>query len=232
MRVYNMNNETNCVNSSANSGCNCSCGCNDHCVHNCTCMITGPTGPTGPAGATGPQGVQGIQGVRGPIGPTGPQGIAGPAGATGPTGPQGIPGSDGATATNAYADYYAADAENNPDTVPPEGMIAFPLDGSVSNTDITRLTEYSFNLAAVGAYLVTFHINVASASQIALALNGETLPYTATALADGNTQISGTSVVTTAQTDAVLSVVNINDSDLVLANYQTGCSQLVIVRLA
>jgi hypothetical protein len=168
----------------------------------------------------------------GPQGPAGSIGATGPQGPIGPTGPQGIPGPDGTTATNAYANFYAVNTEDNQDAIPPEGIIEFPQNGPIGNTDITRLTDGTFELATVGAYLVSFIVNVANASQIALSLNGTVLDYTATEFSTGNTQIVGTVIVQTTAPDSVLSVINYNDNNLMMDNNQTGNSQLVIIRLA
>lgn len=186
---------------------------------------TGPTGflgligPTGPRGFTGPQGPTGPNtGSTGPVGPTGPTGPAGgPVGPTGPTGATGPAGQAGGLLS--AADFFALmPPDNNP--VPPNpnfpvpagGSVEFPQDGPITGADIFRLSNDTFNLAAIGTYQVLFQVSVTSAGQLVIALDDGTgfqeQAYTVVGRATGSTQIVGVCLVTTSVINTVLSINN------------------------
>lgn len=210
---------------------------------------TGATGPTGPqgvqglTGATGPAGPQGIQGLTGATGPTGPQGIQGPTGATGPTGPQGIQGETGATGptgpagASEYASYYATAPGDNPTAVTAGNAVEFPTTSSQS-TGITRLSDSTFNLAEAGTYLVAFRVNSTDAGQLQIAVNSNGLANGIFGTSTEGSSIDGVTVITTAQANSVLSIINPTNSTSPITITQNAggvnptISTLTIIKLA
>lgn len=166
---------------------------------------TGATGATGPQGPQGPQGEQGIQGEQGPIGPQGPQGETGATGATGPQGPQGPQGEPGTVL--GYADFYALMPGDNADSVGAGEAVDFPRDAAVS-VGISRVDAASFSLAVPGSYLISFFASVDEAGQLVLAANGVELEYTVAGRDALGSQIVGSAIVTTTESDTVISVRN------------------------
>lgn len=211
--------------------------------------ITGATGPTGPqgiqgeTGATGPTGPQGIQGETGATGPAGPQGVQGETGATGPTGPQGIQGETGATgptgpaAASEYASYYATAPGDNPTAVTAGNAVEFPTTSSQS-TGITRLSDSTFNLAEAGTYLVAFRVNSTNAGQLQIAVNSNGLANGIFGTSTEGASIDGATVITTAQANSVLSIINPTNSTSPITITQNAggtnptISTLTIVKLA
>ena len=210
---------------------------------------TGATGPTGPqgiqgeTGATGPTGPQGIQGETGATGPTGPQGIQGVTGATGPTGPQGIQGETGATGptgpagASEYASYYATAPGDNPTAVTAGNAVEFPGTSSQS-TGITRLSDSTFNLAEAGTYLVAFRVNSTDAGQLQIAVNSNGLANGIFGTSTEGSSIDGVTVITTAQANSVLSIINPTNSTSAITITQNAgganptVSTLTIIKLA
>lgn len=210
---------------------------------------TGATGPTGPqgiqgeTGATGPTGPQGIQGETGATGPTGPQGIQGETGATGPVGPQGVQGETGATGptgpagASEYASYYATAPGDNPTAVTAGNAVEFPTTSSQS-TGITRLSDSTFNLAEAGTYLVAFRVNSTNAGQLQIAVNSNGLANGIFGTSTEGASIDGVTVITTAQANSVLSIINPTNSTSPITITQNAgganptVSTLTIIKLA
>lgn len=207
---------------------------------------TGPTGPQGvqgPTGATGPTGPQGIQGLTGATGPAGPQGVQGETGATGPTGPQGIQGETGATGpagpagVSEYASYYATAPGDNPTAITAGNAVEFPTTSSQS-TGITRLSDSTFNLAEAGTYLVAFRVNSTNAGQLQIAVNSNGLANGIFGTSTEGASIDGVTVITTAQANSVLSIINPTNSTSPITITQNAggvnptISTLTIIKLA
>ena len=250
MTIYRADNDCNCK--SRNIGC--PCPPTPPCpppIPPCP-IIQGPTGPTGPRGtqglqglqgATGPQGVQGLQGPRGQLGPTGAQGIQGETGATGPTGPQGIQGLTGATGptgpagVSEYASYYATAPDDNPTAVTAGNAVEFPTTSSQS-TGITRLSDSTFNLAEAGTYLVAFRVNSTNAGQLQIAVNSNGLANGIFGTSTEGASIDGATVITTAQANSILSIINPTNSTSPITITQNAggtnptISTLTIIKLA
>uniref|UniRef100_UPI000AE0803F collagen-like protein n=1 Tax=Paenibacillus sp. O199 TaxID=1643925 RepID=UPI000AE0803F len=191
---------------------------------------TGAAGVAGPAGATGATGVAGLAGPAGPTGVTGAAGVAGPAGATGATGAAGLAGPAGATgatgvagvagptgvtgATGAvggvlgFADFFALMPPDNAATVAPGTDVSFPQDGPTSGTTITRTGPSTFNLAAIGTYLVLFQGSMNEAGQLMLTLNGADLSSSVVGRATGTSQMPGMAIVQTTVINTILTVRN------------------------
>lgn len=207
---------------------------------------TGPTGPQGiqgQTGATGPTGPQGIQGLTGATGPTGPQGIQGETGATGPAGPQGIQGVTGATGptgpagASEYASYYATAPGDNPTAVTAGNAVEFPTTSSQS-TGITRLSDSTFNLAEAGTYLVAFRVNSTNAGQLQIAVNSNGLANGIFGTSTEGASIDGVTVITTAEANSILSIINPTNSTSPITITQNAggtnptISTLTIIKLA
>jgi hypothetical protein len=165
-------------------------------------------GPRGNRGAAGAMGLAGPQGATGPAGQQGATGATGPAGQQGATGDMGLQGPPGAAATSAFAEFYALMPPDNPTTVATGANVSFPEDGPTSGTTITRTNATSFNLAAVGTYLVSFNVPVTESGQLVITLNGVALAYTVTGHASATTQIFGQSLVQTTTVNSSLTVEN------------------------
>ena len=211
--------------------------------------LTGATGPMGPqgiqgeTGATGPTGPQGVQGVTGATGATGPQGIQGVAGATGPAGPQGVQGETGATGptgpagVSEYASYYATAPDDNPTAVTAGNAVEFPTTSSQS-TGITRLSDSTFNLAEAGTYLVAFRVNSTNAGQLQIAVNSNGLANGIFGTSTEGASIDGVTVITTAEANSILSIINPTNSTSPITITQNAggtnptISTLTIIKLA
>ena len=213
----------------------------------------GAIGPQGPAGERGPQGIQGEigpagpqgpQGLTGPIGPAGPQGPAGETGATGPQGPQGIQGEVGPQGPRglpggvlSYADFYALMPTDNAAPIPAGDDVAFPRNGVIANTNIGRINDTTFLLAAAGTYLVNWNATLGTTGQLVLALNGAELPYTVVGTGVADTEAVGFTVINVS-TPSTLTLRNpeANTADITLtpdAGGETPVSaHLTIVQLA
>ena len=196
---------------------------------------TGATGATGPQGPQGPQGETGATGATGPQGPQGPQGETGATGATGPQGPQGPQGEPGTVL--GYADFYALMPGDNADSVAAGEAVDFPRDAAVS-VGISRVDAASFSLAVPGSYLISFFASVDEAGQLVLAANGVELAYTVVGRATGTSQIVGSAIVTTTESDTVISVRNPEGTATALTltpsagGTEPVSAHLVILRLA
>lgn len=238
MTIYRPDNDCNCK--SRNIGC--PCPPTPPCpppVPPCP-IIQGPTGPTGPRG---PQGLQGLQGLQGATGPQGVQGLQGPTGQQGPTGAQGIQGETGATGptgpagVSEYASYYATAPSDNPTAVTAGNAVEFPTTSSQS-TGITRLSDSTFNLAEAGTYLVAFRVNSTDAGQLQIAVNSNGLANGIFGTSTEGASIDGVTVITTAQANSVLSIINPTNSTSPITITQNAggtnptISTLTIIKLA
>lgn len=148
-------------------------------------------GSTGPAGATGA------------VGLTGATGVAGPAGAAGVTGATGAAGG-----VLGFADFFALMPPDNAATVAPGADVNFPQDGPTSGTTISRTGPSSFNLAAIGTYLVMFQGSMNEAGQLMLTLNGADLFNSVVGRATGTSQMPGMALVQTTVINSILTVRN------------------------
>lgn len=163
------------------NSCNC---CGNHPINGFPCVVC-------------LEGRQGPPGARGPVGPAGPQGIQGE---TGPVGPAG--------GVLSFADFYALMPPNNAATVAPGTDVSFPQDGPNGGANISRLSADSFELGAIGTYLVLFQASITELGQLILTLNGADLAYTVAGRATGTSQIVGMAIVQTTSVNSVLTVRN------------------------
>ncbi|PIH55899.1 collagen-like protein [Paenibacillus sp. LK1] len=173
---------------------------------------TGATGTAGTAGAAGPAGPAGATGTAGAAGPAGPAGTTGATGAAGAAGPAGTTGVTGATGAAGgvlgFADFFALMPPDNAATVAPGTDVSFPQDGPTSGTTITRTGPSTFNLAAIGTYLVMFQGSMNEAGQLMITLNGADLSNSVVGRATGTSQMPGMALVQTTVINSILTVRN------------------------
>lgn len=155
----------------------------------------------------------------------------GPRGFTGATGPVGTPGTNSIL---SFADFYSLVLNNI--TIAPGEDVPFPQNAPSSKSLISRLTKSTFNLAAVGTYLVSFQVSVTEPGQLLLNLNGADLAYTLAGRATGNSQIQNTVIINTYSSDSVLSVRNPSDNSALTVTPLAGgvrspSAHLVIVQI-
>ena len=137
----------------------------------------------------------------------------------------------------AFADFYALMPGDNSATVAVGAPVEFPQDGPTSASDISRLTASTFQLSAIGIYMVSWQVSVAEAGQLVLALGGVEIPNTVVGRATGTSQIVGNRLITTTGTNSILSVVNRtgNSTALTITPNAGGAStvsaSLVITRI-
>ena len=150
------------------------------------------------------------------------------AGATGPTGPAGA---------SEYASYYATAPGDNPTAITAGNAVEFPGTSSQS-TGITRLSDSTFNLAEAGTYLVAFRVNSTDAGQLQIAVNSNGLANGIFGTSTEGSSIDGVTVITTAQANSVLSIINPTNSTSPITITQNAgganptISTLTIIKLA
>ena len=97
---------------------------------------------------------------------------------------------------------------DNSSTVAAGTDASFPEDGPTSGTTITSTGPSTFNLAAIGTYLVSFNVPVDEPGQLILTLNGADLAYTVAGRETGRSPIAGESLIQTTVVNSVLTVRN------------------------
>lgn len=107
----------------------------------------------------------------------------------------------------AFADFYALMPADNAAPVTVGTSVQFPQDGS-TNGVITRTGASTFNLPAIGTYEITFQVSVQEPGQLVLVLNGIERAATVVGRAQGNSQITGSCLITTTTINSVLSINN------------------------
>jgi hypothetical protein len=170
----------------------------DHC-HN-ICIVKN--------GRDGRDGRDGCDGKRGRDGRDGCDGCDGKRGRNGKRGRDGKHGRDGKPGVTGAADFYALIPGDNAATVAPGTDVAFPQDGVNTDTNITRISAYTFNIENVGTYLVQFQVSVTEAGQLCLALNGVEEPFTFVGRATGTSQLVGNCLIKTVTENTIVSVRN------------------------
>ena len=135
-----------------------------------------------------------------------------------------------------FADFYALMPGDNPLTVGPGAPVQFPQNGPNSGS-IRRLATWAFLLPVIGTYQVMFQVSVDEPGQLAIWLNGVSVPSTTVGRAMGNTQIVGIALVTTTVPNTFLSVNNPLDNSVALTVSPSAggnnpvSARLVITRL-
>lgn len=147
----------------------------------------------------------GAQGIAGAAGPEGAPGLAGAAALQGIQGVSGIPGAPGLL---DFSDFYTLAGS----ITSIAGGTPFPfLANGSTNGVITRLGPDTFQLPAIGTYLVQFQASLTPASgtinQMQLQLNGTPI-VDSLVQANATIQLVGMSYVTTTSPNSILSVIN------------------------
>lgn len=187
--------------------------------HNdCRCCCSGCPGPQGPAGP------------QGPVGPQGPQGDTGPQGPQGPAGPQGPQGEPGSAATNENAMLYNTAAQE----VQAGAALNFAANQINSASGSITLSGTTGLSLTAGQYLVVFETDASVANTgtiaVALALDGNALPYAASVLAktgSNNNERIGLAAILALSGAQTLTVKNTSSDTNTHAN-----STLNVVKLA
>lgn len=105
------------------------------------------------------------------------------------------------TFANFYAQVgsYASIAAGTP--------VPFDFDGPTNGSGITRVgSSQTFNLAAVGTYLVSWQLNQTGTGQTVLVLNSTELAATVVGATVSGVQIVGSTIITTSVPNSILSV--------------------------
>ena len=109
---------------------------------------------------------------------------------------------------SSFAQFYALMPPDNAATVAPGSAIDFPQDGPMNGSDITRISASSFNLSAIGTYMINWQVSVSEAAQLAIFLDGMEVPYTVVGRATGTSQLVGTTLITTTSINSSVTVNN------------------------
>lgn len=98
---------------------------------------------------------------------------------------------------------------DNAATIAIGAAVQFPQNGPADGSGaISRLTNSTFNLSAVGTYEILFQVSVNEAGQLGLRLNGTLITYSVVGRATGTNQLTGTCLITTSTINSVLEVIN------------------------
>ncbi|GAB3523520.1 hypothetical protein GCM10027442_49970 [Emticicia fontis] len=109
--------------------------------------------------------------------------------------------------TVAFAEFHAIMPPDNSATIAAGAAINFPQNGP-TNGIITRINENQFTIPDVGTYSVDWQVSVSEAGQLVLKLNAVELASTVVGRAIGTSQITGHTLITTTETNSILSVLN------------------------
>ena len=104
----------------------------------------------------------------------------------------------------SFADFYANSATEQ--TVLPGDDVSLPLNGSIANTNIGRISDNSFLLAPIGSYQIIFRVNSETESELVLTLNGVELDYTRVGNGTPGSVIFGSTIVTTTAENSTLTL--------------------------
>ncbi len=188
----------------------------------------GKRGKDGKDGKDGRDGEHGKCGKRGKPGKDGCNGKNGKDGVDGKDGTNGVDGKDGTNGVNGittYANFYGLQSLNQIPVVTPGSPVEFPNNGPATS-NITRLTNATFDLNSSGVYLVSFNLTPIESAETVIVLNGIELPETVVARAVGESQLSGTFIINVPQPNSVISLNNASNTPFtVSANSNTGSTK-------
>ena len=105
-----------------------------------------------------------------------------------------------------FADFYALMPADNADAIAAGESVAFPSNGVIGGTSVTRIDDSSFTLVTAGTYLVSVTATTTGAAQLVLTLDGTELPYTVVGQTDGGMLVL--QAIVTATAGSVLTVSN------------------------
>jgi hypothetical protein len=137
----------------------------------------------------------------------------------------------------AFAEFYALMPGDNSATIAVGAAVQFPNAGPTSSTDITAIDATTFQLSAIGTYMVAWQVSITEPCQLMLKLQATELAYTVIGRSAASSQISGNCLITTTEANSVLSVINPtgNSTALTLTVNAGGASavsaSLVITRI-
>jgi hypothetical protein len=94
----------------------------------------------------------------------------------------------------AYADFYAMIPGDIVTTIAPGMAVPFPQTATARG--IFRLGPSSFWLEEAGDYKISFVVSIIEPGQLVVVMNGTELPYTVAGRGTGQTQITGTYIIT------------------------------------
>jgi hypothetical protein len=108
---------------------------------------------------------------------------------------------------SSYIDAYTLISNGNTQDVRPGEDVIF-IQNTSSSSGITRSSNNRFRLSTPGSYLVMFQITVLGAGNLVLTINDKEQPHTIVSKNGAIGQISFVGVVTTSESDSVLTVRN------------------------
>jgi len=97
---------------------------------------------------------------------------------------------------------------DNAATIAAGAAVLFPQNGSIVGSTITRLTSSTFNLQAIGSYLIQFQVSITESGQLCIKINGLEQLFTIVGRATGTSQLVGVYIITTTSANTVLSISN------------------------
>jgi hypothetical protein len=137
----------------------------------------------------------------------------------------------------SYAKFYALMPTNNSATIAVGSAILFPNVGASSNSEITAISNSTFQLAAIGTYQIMWQVSINEPGQLLLKVNGTEDLTTVAGRATGTSQLTGTEILTTTAINTVISIVNPtgNSTALTITPYAGGtkpvAATLIITRI-
>jgi len=137
----------------------------------------------------------------------------------------------------SYAKFYALMPTNNSATIAVGSAILFPNVGASSNSEITAISNSTFQLAAIGTYQIMWQVSINEPGQLLLKVNGTEDLTTVVGRATGTSQLTGTEILTTTAINTVISIVNPtgNSTALTITPYAGGtkpvAATLIITRI-
>jgi hypothetical protein len=137
----------------------------------------------------------------------------------------------------SYANFYALMPSDNPTPIAPGDDVAFPQNGLIANTNISRINDTEFLLNAAGTFLVMWNATTTEAGQLTLTVNDVEYPATVVGSGTANGEIVGFTIInTTAATILTVRNPTVNTTDLTLTANAGGTApasaHLTIVQLA
>ncbi|MEO9174231.1 MAG: collagen-like protein, partial [Gaiellales bacterium] len=165
----------------------------------CT-TVRGQKGLRGFRGSAGAHGLIGATGLQGVIGETGPTGLRGLGGVDGAAGPQGVPGAQGTPGAQGprgligYASIYNVGVQN----VPVASNVHFDSNGPMSDGFVHATGDAAITVVRAGTYKVTFVVTATQSNQIAVLVNGASVPGAVFGVGNAQAQNTGQAIVTLA----------------------------------
>jgi hypothetical protein len=106
------------------------------------------------------------------------------------------------------ADFFALMPGDNAATVAPGTAVAFPQDGPIIGSNISRISDSLFNLSTIGVYQVSFNVSITEAGQLIIVINSIEQLYTVSGRATGTSLISQSCLVQTTVPNSTLDIHN------------------------